>query len=67
MGTSLSASRLHPRNQASTRLAYLAYYDKTRTHLSLDKDAPISRAIETAGRIVGCPVLGALHHQYVRI
>jgi len=46
---------------------YLGYYNQTRTHLSLDKDAPISRAIQTAGRIVGCPVLGGLHHQYARI
>ena len=46
---------------------YLGYYNQTRTHLSLDKDAPISRAIQTAGRIVGCPILGGLHHQYVRI
>ena len=47
--------------------SYLAYYNETRTHLSLNKDAPISRAIEAAGRIVGCPVLGGLHHRYVRI
>jgi hypothetical protein len=33
----------------------------------LDKDAPVSRAIEVAGRIFGRPVLGGLHHQYVRI
>ena len=38
-----------------------------RTHLSLDKDAPISRAIEAVGRIIGRPVLGGLHHQYVQI
>ena len=46
--------------------SYLDYYNETRTHLSLDKDAPISRAIQAVGRIVGCPVLGGLHHQYVR-
>src|ERR1700733_6127274 len=28
----------------------LDYYNGTRTHLSLNKDAPISRAVETAGR-----------------
>jgi hypothetical protein len=37
------------------------------THLSLDKDAPISRSVEVAGRICGRPILGGLHHQYVRI
>lgn len=47
--------------------SYLDYYNETRTHLSLDKDAPISRAVEAVGRIVGFPVLGGLHHRYVRI
>ena len=36
------------------------------SQLSLDKDAPVSRAIEVAGRIFGRPVLGGLHHQYLR-
>ena len=48
-------------------LSYMDYYNNTRTHLSLNKDAPISRAVETAGRILGCPILGGLHHQYGRI
>jgi hypothetical protein len=47
--------------------AYSAYYNKTRTHLSLDKDAPVSRAIQAVGRLFASPVLGGLHHQYVRI
>jgi len=47
--------------------SYLAYYNETRTHLSLNKDAPISRAIQTVGPIFARPVLGGLHHQYVRI
>jgi uncharacterized protein YciI len=37
------------------------------THLSLEKDAPISRAVELAGDILCRPILGGLHHQYVRI
>jgi transposase InsO family protein len=45
---------------------YAAYYNGTRTHLSLNKDAPISRAVETAGRILRRPILGGLHHQYAR-
>ena len=48
-------------------LSYLKYYNEVRTHLSLEKDAPVSRAIERAGRILCRPVLGGLHHQYVRI
>ena len=47
-------------------LSYQQYYNETRTHLSLDKDAPIPRAVETIGRILSRPVLGGLHHQYVR-
>ena len=47
--------------------SYLNYYNETRTHLSLDKDAPVSRAIQSVGLIFSRPVLGGLHHQYVRI
>lgn len=43
------------------------YYNETRTHLSLDKDAPLSRTVERAGRILCRPILGGLHHKYVRI
>jgi transposase InsO family protein len=46
---------------------YADYYNRTRTHLSLDKDAPASRVIEPFGRILPVPILGGLHHQYVRI
>jgi hypothetical protein len=35
--------------------------------LSLEKDAPVSRAVELAGHICCRPILGGLHHQYVRI
>jgi len=47
--------------------SYLDYYNETRTHLSLDKDTPISRAKEAVGRVFGQPVLGGLHHRYERI
>jgi hypothetical protein len=46
---------------------YLDYYNAVRTHLSLGKDVPIQRVIQCNGRIEGRPVLGGLHHQYVRI
>jgi transposase InsO family protein len=46
---------------------YLEYYNAMRTHLSLGKDAPNGRAIQRHGRIEGQPMLGGLHHQYVRI
>jgi hypothetical protein len=48
-------------------LSYMTYYNGTRTHLSLNKDAPVPRAAETAGRILCRPILGGLHHQYGRI
>ena len=48
-------------------LSYMTYYNGTRTHLSLNKDAPVPRAAETAGRILCRPILGGLHHHYVRI
>ena len=47
--------------------AYLEYYLKSRTHLSLGKDAPVSRAIAAGdGAIVAIPHLGGLHHRYER-
>ena len=46
---------------------YADYYNRTRTHLSLNKDSPASRAVESFGRILPVPILGGLHHQYVRI
>ena len=46
---------------------YLEYYNAVRTHLSLGKDAPIRRVIHSVGCIEGRPVLGGLHHQYIRI
>ncbi|MEA2793448.1 MAG: putative transposase [Bradyrhizobium sp.] len=48
-------------------LSYMKYYNEMRTHSSLEKDAPFSRAIERAGQILCRPILGGLHHQYVRI
>jgi transposase InsO family protein len=48
-------------------LSYMSYYNGTRTHLSLNKDAPMSRVAETAGRILCRPILGGLHHQYARV
>jgi transposase InsO family protein len=46
---------------------YAAYYNETRTHLSLGKDAPIGRAIERFGQITAQPMVGGLHHRYMRI
>ena len=48
-------------------LSYMDHQSGTRTRLLLTKDAPISPAIEPAGRILGRPILGGLHRQYGRI
>jgi hypothetical protein len=47
--------------------AYAAYYNQARTHLALQKDAPLHRAVQRSGVIVAIPILAGLHHQYVRI
>jgi transposase InsO family protein len=48
--------------------SYIAYYNKTRTHLSLDKDAPEVRPIYPPGhgKVVELKRVGGLHHEYVR-
>ena len=47
--------------------AYARYYNEVRTHRSLGKDAPRPRAIQFTGTICSQPVLGGLHHHYVRV
>jgi putative transposase len=46
--------------------SYLDYYHRSRTHLSLNKDAPVSRPVQLAGRILAIPQVGGLHHRYER-
>lgn len=47
---------------------YCAYYERSRTHLSLDKDAPIPRVITppSEGPVVAVPQVGGLHYRYER-
>lgn len=47
---------------------YLLYYHRSRTHLSLDKDCPESRAAEPPrlGKVIALPQVGGLHHRYTR-
>ena len=47
--------------------SYMKYHNEVRTHLSLEKDAPASRAVNRVGRILSQTIRGGLHHQYVRI
>ena len=48
--------------------AYFSYYHKSRTHLSLGKDAPEPRTVHppSMGNIVEIPEVGGLHHRYER-
>jgi hypothetical protein len=48
-------------------LSCAGYYNDIRTHLSLDKDAPVSRPIQRSGLISSHAVLGGLHHRYARV
>ena len=45
---------------------YAGYYNGSRTHLALGKDAPYRRPMQRSGAITARPVLGGLHHQYAR-
>jgi transposase InsO family protein len=46
---------------------YAAYYNRVRTHLSLNKNAPAFRRPQKLGLIASIPILGGLHHHYVRV
>ena len=47
---------------------YCAYHERSRTHLSLDKDSPIPRPVTASGDgdVVAIPEVGGLHHRYER-
>jgi putative transposase len=48
--------------------SYFDYYERSRTHLSLEKDSPIHRPVQqpSLGRVVAIPQVGGLHHRYER-
>jgi transposase InsO family protein len=50
-------------------VSYLDYYHRSRTHLSLGKDTPEGRTVQTGGtgKIVAFPQVGGLHHRYERL
>jgi transposase InsO family protein len=47
--------------------SYQRYYNEIRPHLSLHKDAPVPREVRVVGRVLSVPILGGLHHQYLRV
>jgi len=48
--------------------AYVTYYHRVRTHLSLEKQSPVPRSIEPAdrGNVIAIPHVGGLHREYRR-
>ena len=58
---------LGERHLRQVLLSYMTYYNEAHTHLPLNKDAAVSRAVQGVGRILAMPHLGGLHRQYVRI
>ena len=47
---------------------YVRYYNETRPHLSLERNAPMPRSVELSalGAVVAVPQVGGLHHRYTR-
>jgi putative transposase len=50
-----------------TLRSYFSYYHRSRLHLSLERDSPESRSVQSIGRIVAFPEVGGLHHRYDRV
>ncbi|MBA2526232.1 MAG: transposase [Pyrinomonadaceae bacterium] len=48
--------------------SYFGYYHRTRTHLSIGKDAPEAREIQPPeqGKVIEIAEVGGLHHRYER-
>jgi hypothetical protein len=43
------------------------YYNRLRTHLSLNKDAPLGRPVQSHGVLRQPPHFSGLHHSFVRM
>ncbi|MEE9294226.1 MAG: integrase core domain-containing protein [Phycisphaerae bacterium] len=48
--------------------AYFDYYHHARAHLSLDRNSPVARDVESPdrGKVIAIPQVGGLHHRYRR-
>jgi putative transposase len=48
--------------------SYFQYYQGSRTHLSLEKDSPEPRSVQSpeGGEVIALPQVGGLHHRYER-
>ena len=48
-------------------LEYVAYYNATRPHRTLELETPEGpRSVQRHGRVVSIPVLAGIHHRYER-
>jgi len=49
--------------------SHFDYYHRSRTRLSLGKDSPVPRPVESAkaGEVIALPQVGRLHHRYERL
>jgi len=48
--------------------SYLKYYHEVRPHRSLAHDSPFPRPVQLPdpGKVIDIPLVGGLHHQYLR-
>ena len=58
---------LNARHLKRSLTLYFRYYHGSRTHLALDKQCPLPRAVARTGTIVKIPQVGGLHHRYERV
>ena len=59
---------LHEQHLASLLTEYASYFNSRRTHMGIQKNCPISRAVHSrptpTARLQPRPILGGLHHNY---
>jgi transposase InsO family protein len=58
----------HERQLYRTLKSYLEYYHHLRPHRSLDHDSPVPRPVQSpdSGKVIELPLVGGLHHHYLR-
>jgi hypothetical protein len=67
MCPALSTARGIGASFSKDRCVRTSLYNETRTHLALDKDAPVSRPVQRTGVVRSLAILGGLHHNYARV
>ena len=58
----------HERQLSQSLKSYFEYYHHVRPHRSLEHDSPVPRPVQSAdrGKVIEMPLLGGLHHHYLR-